>query len=128
MFFVNYFILFIVTFEYMQLLILINVFALFFFIFLDIFSTLTSYIIISKLTLYKFAFDNIFFVQKLFFFNILLFSFILIQNITRSSCFLIAIIFLRTKSVALIFVSHIRLIILFVVVIIIFLIFFFFLI
>ncbi len=108
----------------MQLLILINVFALFFSIFLSILSILILYTIILQLASRRFAFDNIFFVQKLFFFNILLLFSILILNITISNRLLIAIMFLYIENVVLIFVLRALSIILFVVAIIIFLIFF----
>ncbi len=104
----------------MFLLILMSVFASFFFIFLNISSTLISCITTSKLISCKYAFNNIFLIQKLFFFNVFLLLFILIQNISSLNHFFIIFMFLRVNNVSSMSISFAHLTIFFIVVIMIF--------
>ena len=82
LFFMSHSIFSIIISEYISLLILMSVFISFFFMFLDISLTLISCIITLKLILHKHMFDDIFLIQKSFFFNVFLLFFILIQNIS----------------------------------------------
>ena len=80
----------------------------FFSMFLDISSTLISCITTLKLTSRKHAFNNIFLIQKSFFFNVLLLLFILIQNISSFNYFFIIFMFLHIDNILLmsIFLAH----------------------
>ncbi len=123
LFFVSHSTFSIIIFECMSLLILMSTFALFFSMSLDISSTLISCITILKLTLRRLVFNEISLIQKSFFFNILLLSFVLTQNISKSDHLFIISMFLHVDSVSstLIFLAH--LIMFFVVIIMILLIF-----
>ncbi len=125
LFFVNHSIFSIIIFECMSLLILMSAFTLFFFMSLDISSTLISCITTLKLTSRRLAFNEISLIQKSFFFNILLLSFIFIQNISRFDHLFIVSMFLRVNNIlsTSIFLAHLTMF--FVVVIMILLIFFF---
>jgi len=78
-----------------------------------------------KLTSCRLAFNEISLIQKSFFFNIFLLSFILIQNISKFDHFFIVSMFLHVNSVLLMSISFAHLTMFFVVVIMILLIFFF---
>ncbi len=108
LFFVSYLTFSIIIFECMSLLILMSTFVFFFFMSLDISLTLISCITTLKLTLHRLAFDEISLIQKLFFFSILLLSFVLIQNISKFDYLFIVFIFLRINSIlsTLIFLAH----------------------
>jgi len=111
----------------MQLLILINVFAFFLYIFkYFLHSNFVYYYVVVNFA--QTCVRQYFLCLKVFFLNIFLLFFVLILNITRLSCLLTIIIFLRAKSVVLAFVSRARFIMSFVVVVITFFIFFLFLI
>ncbi len=99
LFFVSHSIFSIIISEYMSLLILMSAFISFFFMFLNISSILISCITTSKLISCKHAFNNIFLIQKLFFFNVLLLLFILTQNISSFNHFFIVFIFLCVNSI-----------------------------
>ncbi len=101
----------------MFLLILMSILTSFFFMFLDISLTLISCITTSKLTSCKHAFNNIFLIQKLFFFNVLLLLFILIQNISSLNYLFIIFMFLRVNSILLTSISLAHLTMFFVVII-----------
>ncbi len=124
LFFVNHSTFLIIIFKCMSLLILMSAFILFFFMFLNISSTLISCITILKLTSYKLMFNEIFLIQKSFFFNILLLFFVLIQNISKFNHFFIVFMFLRVDNISStsIFLTHL---IMFFVVVIMILFFFF---
>ncbi len=100
LFFVSHLIFSIIIFECMSLLILMSVFISFFSMFLDISSILISCITTSKLILCKHMFNDIFLIQKSFFFNILLLLFILIQNISNLDHLFIIFMFLRVDNVS----------------------------
>ncbi len=127
LFFVSHSTFLIIIFKCISLLILMSAFILFFFMSLDISSTLISCITILKLTSHRLAFNEIFLIQKSFFFNILLLSFILIQNISRFDYFFIASMFLHVDSISSTSISLAHLTMFSVVVVMILLIFFFFL-
>jgi len=118
-FFVSHSIFSIIISECMSLLILMNVLISFFFMFLDISLILISCITTSKLTSYKHAFNDIFLIQKSFFFNVLLLFFILIQNINSLNYFFIIFMFLCIDNVSSTSISLAHLTMFFVVVIII---------
>ena len=120
LFFVNHSIFSIIIFECMSLLILMSVLASFFFMFLDISLILISCITTSKLTLCRHAFNDIFLIQKSFFFSILLLLFILIQNISSFDHFFIISMFLRADSISLMSISLIHLTMFFVIIMIFF--------
>ncbi len=128
LFFVNHLTFSIIIFECMSLLILMSAFILFFFMSLDISSILISCITILKLTSCRLMFNEIFLIQKLFFFNILLLSFVLTQNISRFDHFFIVFIFLHIDNVSSTSISLTHLTMFSVVIIMILLIFSFFLI
>ena len=119
LFFVSHSIFSIIIFECMSLLILMSVFISFFSMFLDISSILISCITISKLTSCRHAFNNIFLIQKLFFFNVLLLLFILIQNINSLNYLFIVFIFLHIDNILLTSISLAHLTMFFIVIIII---------
>ena len=125
LFFVNHSTFSIIIFKCMFLLILMNIFILFFFISLNISSILISCITILKLTSCRLMFNKISLIQKLFFFNILLLSFILIQNISRFDHLFIVSMFLCVDNILSTSISFTHLIMFFVVIIMILLIFFF---
>ncbi len=100
LFFVSHSIFSIIISECISLLILMSIFISFFFMFLNISSTLISCITTSKLTLHKHAFNNIFLIQKLFFFNVLLLFFVLIQNINSFNYLFIIFMFLRVNNIS----------------------------
>jgi len=100
LFFVSHSIFSIIISECISLLILMSIFISFFFMFLNISSTLISCITTSKLTLHKYAFNNIFLIQKLFFFNVLLLFFVLIQNINSFNYLFIIFMFLRVNNIS----------------------------
>ncbi len=123
LFFVSHLTFSIIIFKCMFLLILMNAFIFFFFMFLNISSTLISCITILKLTSYKLMFNEISLIQKSFFFNIFLLSFILIQNISKFDHFFIISMFLRVNNILSMSISFTHFIMFSVVIIIIFLIF-----
>ena len=127
LFFMNHSTFSIIIFKCISLLILMSVFIVFFFMFLNISSTLISCIIILKLTSCSLAFDEISLIQKSFFFNIFLLSFVLIQNISRFNHFFIVSMFLCIDSISLMLISLAHFIMFSVVIIMILLIFSFFL-
>ncbi len=100
LFFVSHSTFSIIIFKCMSLLILMSVFILFFFMSLNISLTLISCITILKLTLHRLAFNETSLIQKSFFFNILLLSFVLIQNISRFDHLFIVFMFLRVDSIS----------------------------
>ncbi len=118
-FFVNHLIFSIIIFECMFLLILMSVFISFFFMFLNISSTLISCITTSKLISCKHAFNDIFLIQKSFFFNVFLLLFILIWNINSFNYLFIIFMFLRVDNILLTSISFIHFIMFFIVVIVI---------
>ncbi len=123
LFFVSHLTFSIIIFKCMFLLILMNAFIFFFFMFLNISSTLISCITILKLTSYRLMFNEISLIQKSFFFNIFLLSFILIQNISKFDHFFIISMFLRVNNILSMLISFTHFIMFSVVIIIIFLIF-----
>ncbi len=125
LFFVNHSTFSIIIFKCMSLFILMSAFAFFFFISLDISSTLISCITILKLTSHRLVFNEISLIQKLFFFNILLLSFILTWNISKFDHLFIVFMFLHVDSISLTLISLAHFTMFFVVVIMILLIFFF---
>ena len=127
LFFVSHSTFSIIIFKCMSLLILMSAFVLFFFMSLNISSILISCITILKLTSCRLAFNEISLIQKSFFFNIFLLSFILIQNISKFDHLFIIFMFLRVDNILSMLISLTHLTMFFVVVIIIFLIFSFFL-
>ncbi len=84
-----------------------------------------SNFIILKLTSCRLAFNEIFLIQKSFFFNILLLSFILIQNISKSDHLFIVFMFLSIDSISSMLISFTHFTMFFIVIIMILLIFFF---
>ena len=108
LFFVSHSTFSIIIFKCMSLLILMSAFTLFFFISLNISSTLISCIIILKLTSHRLAFNEIFLIQKSFFFSIFLLSLILTQNISKFDHLFIVFMFLHVNSISLtlIFLTH----------------------
>jgi len=120
LFFVSYSIFSIIIFECIFLLILMSTFTSFFSMFLNISSTLISCITTSKLTSCKHAFNDIFLIQKSFFFNVLLLLFILIQNISSLNYLFIIFIFLYINNILLTSISLAHLTMFFVVIIMIF--------
>jgi len=117
LFFISHSIFLIIIFKCMFLLILMSILTSFFFMFLDISLTLISCITTSKLTSCKHAFNNIFLIQKLFFFNVLLLFFILIQNISSLNHLFIIFMFLRVNSILSTLISLAHLTMFFVVII-----------
>ena len=115
----------IIIFKCMSLLILMSAFILFFSMSLNISLILISYITILKLTSRRFMFNEISLIQKPFFFNILLLSFVLTQNISRFDHFFIVFIFLHIDNVSSTSISFVYLTMFSVVIIMILLIFFF---
>ncbi len=85
--------------ECISLLILMSAFTSFFSMFLNISLTLILCITTSKLILHKHAFNNISLIQKLFFFNVFLLLFVLIQNINSLNYLFIIFMFLHVDSV-----------------------------
>ncbi len=110
----------IIIFECISLLILMSVLISFFFMFLDISSTLISCITTSKLILCKHMFNDIFLIQKLFFFNVLLLLFVLTWNISSFNYLFIIFMFLRVDSILSTSISLTHLTMFFIVVIMIF--------
>ncbi len=100
LFFVNHLTFSIIIFECMSLLILMSAFIFFFSMSLNISSILISCITILKLTSCRLMFNEISLIQKFFFFNILLLSFILIQNISRFDHLFIVFMFLRVNNIS----------------------------
>ncbi len=100
LFFVSHSTFSIIIFECISLLILMSAFIFFFSMSLNISSILISCIIILKLTSCRLAFNEIFLIQKSFFFNILLLSFILTWNINRFDHLFIVFMFLRINSIS----------------------------
>ncbi len=99
LFFVSHSTFSIIIFKCMSLLILMSAFTFFFFMSLDISSTLISWITILKLTSCRLAFNEIFLIQKSFFFNILLLFSILTQNISKFDHLFIVFMFLRVDNI-----------------------------
>ncbi len=99
LFFVSHSIFLIIISECMSLLILMSAFISFFFMFLDISSTLISCITTSKLISCKHAFNDIFLIQKSFFFNVFLLLFVLTWNISSLDYLFIVFMFLRVNNV-----------------------------
>ncbi len=100
LFFVNHSTFSIIIFECMSLLILMSTFVLFFFMSLDISSILILCITILKLTSCRLVFNEISLIQKSFFFNILLLSFVLTWNISKFNHFFIVFMFLHVDSIS----------------------------
>ena len=100
LFFVSHSTFSIIIFKCMSLLILMSIFILFFFMSLNISLTLISCITILKLTSYRLMFNEISLIQKSFFFNIFLLSFILIQNISKFDHLFIVFMFLHVDSIS----------------------------
>ncbi len=123
LFFVSHSTFSIIIFECISLLILISAFTLFFSMFLNISSILISCITTLKLTSCRLMFNEISLIQKLFFFNILLLSFILTQNINKFDHLFIVSMFLRVNSILLMSISLAHLTMFSVIIIMIFLIF-----
>ncbi len=98
--FMNYLIFLIIISECISLLILMSAFVSFFFMFLNISSTLISCITTSKLISCRYMFNDIFLIQKSFFFNIFLLLFILIQNISSFNYLFIVFMFLHVDSIS----------------------------
>jgi len=90
----------IIIFKCMSLLILMSAFILFFSMSLNISLILISYITILKLTSRRFMFNEISLIQKSFFFNILLLSFVLTQNISKFDHFFIVSMFLHVDNIS----------------------------
>ena len=99
LFFVSHSTFSIIIFKCMSLLILMSAFTFFFSMSLDISSTLISWITILKLTSCRLAFNEIFLIQKSFFFNILLLFSILTQNISKFDHLFIVFMFLRVDNI-----------------------------
>ncbi len=99
LFFVSYSIFLIIISECMSLLILMSILISFFSMFLNISSILISCITTSKLISYRHAFNDIFLIQKSFFFSVFLLFFVLIWNISSFDHFLIIFIFLHVNSI-----------------------------
>ncbi len=125
LFFVSHSTFSIIIFKCISLLILMSAFALFFFMSLNISSILISCITILKLTSCRLMFNEISLIQKSFFFNIFLLSFILTQNISKFDHFFIVSMFLRVDNILSTSISFIYLTMFSVVIIMILLIFFF---
>ncbi len=123
LFFVSHLTFLIIIFKCISLLILMSAFIFFFSMSLDISSTLISCITTSKLISRRLAFNEIFLIQKSFFFSIFLLSFILTQNISRFDHLFIVSMFLRVDNVSLTSISLTHFIMFSVVVIMILLIF-----
>ena len=123
LFFVNHSTFSIIIFKCISLLILMSAFILFFSMSLNISLILISCITILKLTSRRLAFNEISLIQKSFFFNIFLLSFILIQNINKFDYLFIIFMFLRVDNVSSTSISLIHLTMFSVVVIMILLIF-----
>jgi len=100
LFFVSHSTFSIIIFKSISLLILMSTFVLFFFMSLNISSILISCITTLKLTSRRLTFNEISLIQKSFFFNILLLSFILTQNISRFDHLFIVSMFLRVDSIS----------------------------
>jgi len=90
----------IIIFKCMSLLILMSAFILFFSMSLNISLILISYITILKLTSRRFMFNEISLIQKSFFFNILLLSFVLTQNISKFDHLFIVSMFLHVDNIS----------------------------
>ncbi len=90
----------IIIFKCMSLLILMSAFILFFSMSLNISLILISYITILKLTSRRFMFNEISLIQKSFFFNILLLSFVLTQNISKFDHLFIVSMFLHVNNIS----------------------------
>ena len=99
LFFMSHLIFSFIIFEYIFLLILMSVFISFFSMFLDISLTLISCITTSKLTLHRYMFNDIFLIQKSFFFNNFLLLFILTWNISSFDYLFIISMFLHVDNV-----------------------------
>ncbi len=99
LFFVSHSTFSIIIFKCMSLLILMSAFTFFFSMSLDISSTLISWITILKLTSCRLVFNEIFLIQKSFFFNILLLFSILTQNISKFDHLFIVFMFLRVDNI-----------------------------
>ncbi len=127
LFFMNHLTFSIIIFKCMSLLILMSTFALFFSMSLNISSILISCITILKLTSCRLTFNEISLIQKSFFFNIFLLSFILTWNINKFNHLFIISMFLRINNILSTSISLTHLIMFSVVIIIILLIFSFFL-
>ncbi len=125
LFFVSHLTFLIIIFKCIFLLILMSAFVLFFSMFLNISLILISCITILKLTLRRLTFNEISLIQKSFFFNIFLLSFILIQNISRFDHLFIVSMFLHIDNVSSTSISLTHLTMFSVVIIMILLIFFF---
>jgi len=125
LFFVSHLTFLIIIFKCISLLILMSAFVLFFSMFLNISSILILCITILKLTLCRLTFNEISLIQKSFFFNIFLLSFILIQNISRFDHLFIVSMFLHIDNVSSTSISLTHLTMFSVVIIMILLIFFF---
>jgi len=115
----------IIIFKCMSLLILMSAFILFFSMSLNISLILISYITILKLTSRRFMFNEISLIQKSFFFNILLLSFVLTQNISKFDHLFIVSMFLHVDNISSTSISFVYLTMFSVVIIMILLIFFF---
>ncbi len=113
----------IIIFKCMSLLILMSAFILFFSMSLNISLILISYITILKLTSRRFMFNEISLIQKLFFFNILLLSFVLTQNISKFDHLFIVSMFLHVDNISSTSISFVHLTMFSVVIIMILLIF-----
>ncbi len=125
LFFVSHLTFSIIIFKCMSLLILMSAFALFFSMSLDISSILISCITILKLTSCRLAFNEIFLIQKSFFFNIFLLSLILTQNISKFDHLFIVSMFLCINNISSTSISFAHLTMFSVFVVMILLIFFF---
>ncbi len=117
LFFVSYSIFLIIISECMSLLILMSILVSFFSMFLNISSILISCITTSKLISCKHVFNDIFLIQKSFFFNIFLLLFILTWNISSLDYLFIISMFLRVNSVLSTLISLANLTMFFVVVV-----------
>ena len=99
LFFVSHSIFSIIIFECIFLLILMSILISFFSIFLNISLILISCITTLKLTSCRHAFNDIFLIQKSFFFSVFLLLFILIQNISSFDYLFIISMFLHVDNV-----------------------------